>query len=438
MIHEITFETFRSYAHATLKLAPLTLLVGPNASGKSNAREGIQLLSWIAQGRRLDEILRSVRERELGMRGRFSDLGFRGADRVTLAVRLVEGAWTYTWRITLRVDATGLRVAEESLTTPQRNIPLYEVHQAAKGLQHDITVTYNNFKKGGKKPTIPGTDLQAVLTQIGTPAAFRREHAESQKVIPEAVERIRQELSNIVLLDPNPHMMRAETFVEDRVLRPDGANLSSVLYHLCQTEAGKQSVLEFLRKLPERDITDVDFLLSARQQVIAQVRETFVEGGELRDASVLSDGTLRVLAIAAAVLSAPKGSLVVIEEIDNGVHPSRARMLLENMHRVAKQRSLRLLITSHNPALANALPTESIPDMMYCYRDPATGATQLKRLRDLEGYSRLVAQGPIGELITREVLDRFVKNPQTEQSRREAALSWLDRLEDESTAGASE
>jgi hypothetical protein len=30
-----------------------------------------------------------------------------------------------------------------------------------------------------------------------------------------------------------------------------------------------------------------------------------------------------VLAVAAALLSAPAGSLVVIEEIDNGVHPSR-------------------------------------------------------------------------------------------------------------------
>lgn len=48
-------------------------------------------------------------------------------------------------------------------------------------------------------------------------------------------------------------------------------------------------------------------------------------GGQLKryDASLLSDGTLRVLSIAAALLSAPVGTMVVIEEIDNGVHPSR-------------------------------------------------------------------------------------------------------------------
>lgn len=253
-------------------------------------------------------------------------------------------------------------------------------------------------------------------------------------VIPSAARHVSTALAQVVLLDPNPHAMRGESFVEDVVLRPDGANVSSVLFHLCQSPTGKDAILRFLQKLPERDIADIAFIESARQQVILQVRETFIPGGELRDASLLSDGTLRVLAIAAAVLSAPEGALVVIEEIDNGVHPSRARMLLENMHRVAKERSLSLLITSHNPALADALPTEAIPDVVYCHRDPETGASVLTRLSDLEDYPRLVAQGPLGELLTREVIDRFVKHPKTSEAKQEAARAWLASLEAEGAA----
>jgi len=87
---------------------------------------------------------------------------------------------------------------------------------------------------------------------------------------------------------------------------------------------------------------------------------------------LLSDGTLRVLAIsqrdealcaiAAAMLSATEGSLVVIEEIDNGVHPNRAKHLLASIRDIAEQRKLRVLLSTHNPALMDALPDAKL----YC------------------------------------------------------------------------
>ena len=70
---------------------------------------------------------------------------------------------------------------------------------------------------------------------------------------------------------------------------------------------------------------------------------------------------LHPLAIAAAMLSAPEGSLVVIEEIDNGVHPSRARHLLDSIRTVAERRKLRVLLSTHNPAMLDALPDAAAP-----------------------------------------------------------------------------
>jgi hypothetical protein len=60
MIDQIKIQNFKSYQSATLKLAPLTMLIGANASGKSNAVEAIHFLSWLAAGRRLDDILQNV------------------------------------------------------------------------------------------------------------------------------------------------------------------------------------------------------------------------------------------------------------------------------------------------------------------------------------------------------------------------------------------
>ena len=103
---------------------------------------------------------------------------------------------------------------------------------------------------------------------------------------------------------------------------------------------------------------------------------------------------MRVLAIAAAILSAPPG-LVVIEEIDNGVHPSRAAQLLNQVSRIAKARNLRVLISSHNPALLDALPDDAVPDVVFCYRDPADGSSRLIRLADVPDYPELIAQGTV-------------------------------------------
>ncbi|MFQ3612438.1 MAG: AAA family ATPase, partial [Cyanobacteriota bacterium] len=53
ILSEFTLENFKSYRTGRLPLGPLTILIGANASGKSNALEGLRFLSWLAQGQKL-------------------------------------------------------------------------------------------------------------------------------------------------------------------------------------------------------------------------------------------------------------------------------------------------------------------------------------------------------------------------------------------------
>jgi predicted ATPase len=162
-----------------------------------------------------------------------------------------------------------------------------------------------------------------------------------------------------------------------------------------------------------------------------QLSETFGDHAQTRDAPLLSDGTLRVLAVAAALLSAQTGSLVVIKEIDNGVHPSRAQSLREHIQRVARERRLHVLLTSHNPAMLDALPLDAIPDVVCCYRDPVMGASRLLKLEDLDTYPELIAQGSLGDLVTQGVLDRYLKSRSSQEERTQKALQWLASFEEE-------
>ena len=222
--------------------------------------------------------------------------------------------------------------------------------------------------------------------------------------------------------------MRNVSFSDDKKLRGDGSNLSSTLFSLAAKPAIKAMILDFIRDLPEQHITDVKFLSGPRNDVLVQLEETFGSVKTLRDASLLSDGTLRVLAVAAALLSAPEYSTVIMEEIDSGIHPSRARALLARVEKIAVDRKLAVLITSHNPALLDALPENAVPDVVFCYRDPKEGDSRLVRLEDLSNYAELVARGPLGRLVTKGILDRMVKGAPTQEEKTKEGLRYVQEL----------
>ena len=265
----------------------------------------------------------------------------------------------------------------------------------------------------------------AIFTQLLSEIRFRPENEESREKIPKIAESYVRWLSSIVFLEPDPIAMRSYGHKTDRLLDKHGNNISGVLYNLCQSLSTKAEIVEFVRSLPEQEIEDIRFIATPRGEVMLKLTETFGNISTAYDATALSDGTLRVLSIAAVLFSAPEQSVVVIEEIDNGVHPSRAESLLERIARIARSRRLRVLISSHNPALLDALPNDAVPETVFCYRSPSDGSSQLVRLRDIPDYPELIAQGTVGHLMTRSLLERFVKHHPGSEQKKKKAMEWL-------------
>ena len=442
MLDAITLENFKSYRKARLPLAPLTVLIGANASGKSNAIEGMRLLSWLAQGQRLTAIQHAMQSGEHLVRGTMVSLPYGQGDEFGLGAEATDALWrTLTMRFARRQD--GLHIVAETLSQPGEGVPLYELASPSHERGTDVQVAYNNYARGGKKPHITCTDQAAIFTQLSSPATFAAAHRTSSERIPAAVKQLQNSLAAMLFLDPVPARMRDYAFPAVRTLHGDGRNLSAVLYYLWGADRDKdievqrgeqepfkqqrQAILGFIQSLPEQNIAGLCFLEEPRGGVMLCLHETFGDQHRAYDASLLSDGTLRVLSIATAMLSAEEGSLVVIEEIDNGVHPSRARHLLNNIREIAQRRNLRVLLSTHNPALLDALPDAALPDALFCYRDPMQGDSCIIRLQDIPDYPELIAQDSLGGLATSGVLERFVKQPPT-GDRKERALAWLETL----------
>jgi predicted ATPase len=431
MLTRFSLSNFKSYKDARIQLRPLTFLVGANASGKTNLIEALRLASWLGEGRRLHDVHGALRDRSLILRGHGPALLRSRKSPMSLRCRVRVGEDRFRVKVQLKVESNGMQISGEEFQDVSKRdstLPFYSVIGPAAEGGNDLAVEYNNFARGGHKPQIVCTNQQAVFTQLRTPARFAERHVRSQRLISAACEAMASALANIVFLDPVPSAMRDYSFIEDRMLRPDGQNLSAVLYDICHTQRRTDEVLKFVRALPEQDITGISFIKTPRAEVLVQILEQFGKMHNEWDASALSDGTLRILAIAAAVLSVPEGALVVLEELDNGVHPSRTKTLVAELNAAAQRRRVQLLITTHNPALLDAVPDEAVPDISFCFRSPDGGDSQIMRLDDIEDYPSLMSQGRVGDLLTRGLIDRFVKHPRTPEVRKMQAASFLESL----------
>jgi predicted ATPase len=131
----------------------------------------------------------------------------------------------------------------------------------------------------------------------------------------------------------------------------------------------------------------------------------------------MSDGMLRFLAIATALLTASQqevlgkatdevtgGRTLVIEELENGLHPSQAARVLELLVRQAREKSVQTLATTHSPALLSAVAGADHDGVVVCDRDPKSGLSRVRRLPDLPGYASAMAGGSLGEVVTKGLL----------------------------------
>lgn len=438
MIQSFTIENFKSYKKAELKLAPLTIMVGANASGKSNALEAIRFLSWMAQGQKLSALQFEINQNNAAIRGQIKDVFNKKEIPFSLGCRMFESAFHLDWETNISLELRAgkeLHISKEALFSNQDQI-LYETTGPTQNQATDITVAYKKFKQG-KWPLTICTDQLPIFTQLSVDGKIKSDYKEAAQKIGRITRLTEAKLKRILFLDPSPSAMRGYSFVSDSQLQGNGTNISAVLYNLInpkenpllsQEGSQKQEILEFIKSLPEQDISDIDFIKTPREEVMVTLTETFGSEKRRMDAGVLSDGTLRVLAIAAALLSAEENSIVIIEEIDNGVHPSRAQQLLNQINKIALQRRLRIILSTHNPALMDALPDEVIPDVVFCFRDKVDGSSKLVSLKDVPDYPELIAQGSLGDLVTEGALLNFVKNYEGSEAKKEKALKWLESI----------
>ncbi|PZN74101.1 MAG: hypothetical protein DM484_21745 [Candidatus Methylumidiphilus alinenensis] len=250
---------------------------------------------------------------------------------------------------------------------------------------------------------------------------------DGQKDASKLVRLVEKHLNAAFVFDLNPKLMRNYERIGQRLLLRDGSNLSSVLYGLSRNDkqqATLNRILESLKQLPEEPFEDFEFVKTKLNDVILAFRRS---NNTLADARLLSDGSLRALAILTALETVPASSRIVIEEMDNGIHPSRVDMLVNYIWDCSKRRKLNVLATTHNPATLDCLSSEQLESVVLCYYDYPSNTSHLIPLTDLPRAEVLLERGSLGDLVTRRVLEQHL-TPNFDEDQKRKAQAWLESL----------
>ena len=94
---------------------------------------------------------------------------------------------------------------------------------------------------------------------------------------------------------------------------------------------------------------------------------------------------------------------MVIEEIDNGLHPSRSEDLIRVLRELGSIGNIDVLCTTHNPVLIDALGNKMIPFISFVKRNDL-GYSSIELLEDKENLAKLMSSSRLGDLMINDKL----------------------------------
>ncbi len=413
----IRLEAFKSFEAQTLPLEPLTLLVGRNGSGKSNALDGLTLLALLAEDRDVNDLERGDQE-VAGLRGGLSGAApfARGTVRIGCTVEREDGA---ELELSVELDARRFEINSEQLVLRRpgkRELSLIESLRQQPG----AGISDVNVYSRGKPRLFHFLSGRLAVAQALTKVP---EDSEGRQLVASCCRDVIAALRGVFLLDPSPAQMREYVRIGSPPNRT-GSSLSAIAYRLQDDSEAWKRLNDLVRQLVETRLVDLEFFEGQLpDQPLADVMIALVEQVGTRrfpvSARLISDGTLRYLAIIASLLDLQGRQLeagvaepttMVVEEIENGLFPHQAARVLDLLREEAGTSDVQLVATTHSPALLDALRPDDHRGVIVCDRS-AGGRSALTRLVDHPRYVEIAGAGAVGRAATKGLLEPEPASP---------------------------
>lgn len=381
MITKIELDGFKTFQNFSMEFSPFTIIAGPNASGKSNLFDALALLTRLAETD-LKTAFSEQRGEAIELFTKFDD---DFADEIYFAVEMlvdkkVRDNWggeselkytrlRYELKIKRAVNERGiidLAVIYESLVNVKHDDDVWlkkhlkpqviemwrpKVSTGRRGkpyiLTEDrdgtVTIKLPQDGKAGGKETPANAVLQTVLSGINSvdfPHVFAaKEEMRKWRFL---------QLSPDALRKPSPYMAKDS-------ISHNGDNLAAALHRIKNEDSF--AIKDIARRLNNLLPTIVDIDVyddSANKQFIVKVKN---DDGREFSSRVLSEGTLRLLALCVFLYDDTFGGLLCFEEPENGIHPFRLKAMVELLNDLSidfddiDMPLRQVLVNTHSPVL---------------------------------------------------------------------------------------
>jgi predicted ATPase len=415
-LKQIEAHNFKSFRDLSVELGQLNVLIGANASGKSNF---VQLLRFVR------DITNFGLENALSIQGGMeyaSNLLIGPSEPLLVRLRVEEEDPPTS--LSFPIQATGFEYEFSLGSSPAQDTYLVE--------SDTLTI------KGGlyKKPS--GSDLSLEALDTGSIVFFSRNGNFGYSVIPPAdvsteqvvspywdaywmyrtseVPRLKglvleqmwtksllppNTLSNLLSLSPiydlNAKLPKQTAQVTGKIdLEEDGSNLVIALKNILEDEDKRRTFSNLLQDILPF-VSDIDVQRFADRFLHFRLRETY-SGGQYLPASLMSDGTVNITALIVALYFSDK-PLIVIEEPEKNIHPyliARVANMLKDA-----SRHKQIIVTTHNPEIVRNVALE---DLLLVSRDRDGFSTIRRPAEDQDDQTFLSNEIGIDELFARNLL----------------------------------
>lgn len=386
MLTRIHIQGYKSLQNVDIHLSDLSVLFGPNAAGKSNFLDCLQLLSKLATSRTIKEAfeppyrgkpLESFTFGEQGIKGsltkerlsfsievdvRISDAAASAVDRQVNEMRRSGGSESGTGKevkINNAVRERNLRYRIEVEMLPKSGIlRVADEYLAALNEKGEPT--------GKRKPFLSreGNRLHLRLEGQAHPSYYECYLDHSILSLPHYpphyphLVAMRKELESwqFFYFEPRERMRAANPVKEVRHIGLMGEELASFLNTLKAIDPRQFNAVEKALHMIMPNIQGIGVEVSN----LGEVELTLKESGIPVPARILSEGTLRILGLLSLAGAKEQPSLIGFEEPENGIHPRRIQLVAELLKTRASSGETQYIVTTHSPILPDLVTDESL------------------------------------------------------------------------------
>lgn len=387
MITRIEIDGFKSFKNFSMEFTPFTVIAGINASGKSNLFDALELLSRLST--------MSLRDAFPDTRGTVNELFTlidedTYVDTMSFAVEmLVERKVKDNWGLEAEIKSPRLRyelkIERKKNTRGFDELSIIHENLDKISTKEDDWAKYiipkerqdlwKNTQMGGSS-----TPFIYIETKNDLPSIFIRQDGKlggkatpartvSQTVLSGVnsvdfphVFAAKEEMRNWRFMQLNPEDLRQPTKQDAKMsyeITHSGANLASALFRMKEdddyilVEIGRE-LIKFLPEYVGVDVVNDE----ANKQFIIKLKH---KDGKEFSSRVLSEGTLRLLALTIMQFDERHRGLLCFEEPENGIHPQRIKLMTELLYNLSADfenddMPLRqVIVNTHSPLLVREM-----------------------------------------------------------------------------------